>query len=127
MKECKPDRDRRTVSLDLSEGENVVYEITVTGARGVFSIVDQKGRVILKPDQDDPQTSYRRRWPRDDDAVDVQLHVHLLAMSFFQATRYDLVIEHRDGSGNVLEVLKDCEFASTDPSEWDVEPFKILV
>ncbi len=115
--------------LKLSQGEFILYELTVEGAHGVFALVDESDVMIFShADWPTPQSNYQRNWPKNAGEVPQQGEVfHTMGLHFITAVKYDYRVSRRAKDGSLLELIKDCTFQSQDPRDDFFEPLHIFV
>ena len=117
------------VEVNLSGGEYIDYSLTVSGARGAFSLTDGKKRVVMM-DSDWPasQRTFHRRWPLDTPQAPPEASVmHTLTFSFFTAFKYSYVASLCSADGKVLRIIKDMDFESQNPLDTTLISHVILV
>ena len=85
--------ETKAISLKLSDlynGEYLLYRLKVWGSQGIFSIVDEKSRVLMKySDFPNSQQEYLLKWPKTPADIPAEKDIiYTLAVSFMKATKY---------------------------------------
>ena len=116
-------------SSDLLNGEHLVYKLKVLGAQGIFSIVDEKSRILLKStDFPVPQAEYSRVWPASPLEIPAEKDmIYTLVVSFSKATKYTYSIEHHKADGSGPTTLKSIDFESQNIADSDYNTLRILL
>jgi hypothetical protein len=123
--------ETKAISLklsDLNNGEYLLYKLKVWGAQGIFSIVDEKNRVLMKStDFFNSQQDYTRKWPQTPADIPIEKDViYTLVVSFSSATKYSYVVEHHKSDSSLPVVLKDIDFESTNATDTDYNTLRVL-
>ena len=123
--------ETKAISLklsDLKRGEYLLYKLKVWGAKGIFSIVDEKGRVLMKNnDYPDLQQDYLRKWPKTPADLPAEHDiVYTLVVSFIAATKYSYVVELVKEDGYLSEVIKNIDFESENTGDSDYNTLRVL-
>jgi hypothetical protein len=124
-------KEMKAISLklsDLNNGEYLLYKLKVWGAQGIFSIVDEKSRVIMKStDFPNPQQDYSRKWPITPADIPPEKDIiHTLVISFNTATKYSYTIEHYKAKGSLPVTLKSIDFESENAMDSDYNTLRML-
>ena len=124
--------ETRAISLkstDLLNGEHLVYKLKVMGSQGIFSIVDEKSRILLKStDFPVPQAEYSRVWPASPQDIPPEKDlIYTLVVSFSKATKYTYSIEHHKADGSVPTTLKSIDFESKNVTDSDYNTLRVLL
>lgn len=121
----------KTVSLnlsDLNKGEYLLYKLKACEGKGIFSIVDEKSRVLMKsPDAFDSQQDYLLKWPRT--LADIPPEndiIYTLVMFFNKSKKYSYIVEHHKANGSFPVILKDIDFESENPADSDYNTLRVL-
>jgi hypothetical protein len=123
--------ETRAISLklsDLKKGEYLVYKLKVWGGQGIFSIVDEKSRVLMKnTDFHETEYDYKRKWP--DTPADIPAErdiIYTLVVSFSTARKYSYVVELYKGDGSSPVILKNLDFESQNTTDSDYNTLRVL-
>jgi hypothetical protein len=113
--------EKSAVSLDVTNGETLVYRMTVRGPRPIFALKDSVTNVVLlsnasPPKSVTPNTVFERKWPLDNDLT-ADNSSHTMAMGFLGAVQYDYVVEHRDDQDQLIETLIDITYKADAPED----------
>ncbi|MGD1046694.1 MAG: hypothetical protein ABR936_15405 [Bacteroidota bacterium] len=123
--------ETKVISLklsDLNNGEYLLYRLKVWGAQGIFSIVDEKSRVIMKStDFPNPQQDYSRKWPKTPEEIPAEKDIiYTLVISFNMATKYSYIVEHYKADGSLPVTLKSIDFESKNVVDSDYNTLRVL-
>lgn len=115
-------------STDLQNGAYLMYKLKVCGAQGIFSIVDEKSRILLKStDFAVPQEEYTCKWPTTPKDIPPEKDIiYTLVVSFSKATKYTYNIEYFKPGGSVPVTLKSIDFESQKNTDSDYNTLRIL-
>jgi hypothetical protein len=113
---------------DLNKGEYLLYKLKVWGAQGIFCIVDEKGRILIKStDFPNPQQDYLRKWPITPQDIPAEKDIiYTLVVSFSNATKYTYIIEYFKADGSLPITLKNIDFESKNVADSDYNTLRIL-
>jgi predicted class III extradiol MEMO1 family dioxygenase len=116
-------------SSDLLRGEYLVYKLKVWGAQGIFSIVDEKSRILIKStDFPHSQQEYSRKWPTAPQEIPPEKDIiYTLVVSFNKATKYTYSIEYHKADGSSPVTLKSIDFESQNISDSDYNTLRVLL
>lgn len=123
--------ETKAISLklsDLKNGEYLLYKLKVWGAKGIFSVVDEKGRVLMK-NNDYPglDQDYVRKWPKTPTDIPVENDIiYTLVVSFVAATKYSYIVELVRENGALSEVIKNIDFESENAGDSDYNTLRVL-
>jgi hypothetical protein len=122
----------KAISLNLSDlynGEYLLYKLKVWGAQGIFSIVDEKSRVLIKnSDFLNSQEDYVRKWPKSPADIPAEKDIiYTLVVSFMKATKYSYVVEQHKTDGSLPIILKSLDFESENTTDSDYNTLRILL
>ena len=122
----------KAISLKLSDlynGEYLMYKLKVWGAQGIFSIVDEKSRVLIKnTDFLNSQEDYVRKWPKSPADIPAEKDIiYTLVVSFMKATKYSYVVEQHKTDGSLPIILKSLDFESENATDSDYNTLRILL
>jgi hypothetical protein len=114
---------------DLKQGEYLLYKLKVWGSQGIFSIVDEKSRILLKSsDFPGPQQDYIRKWPSTPEEIPAEKDlIYTLVVSFIKAKKYTFVVEHVKADGSLPVVLKNIDYESEKATDSDYNTLRILL
>lgn len=123
--------ETRAISLklsDLKKGEYLVYKLKVWGGQGIFSIVDEKSRVLMKnTDFHETEYDYMRKWPVTPADIPAERDIiYTLVVSFSTATKYSYVVELYKGDGSSPVILKNLDFESQNTTDSDYNTLRVL-
>jgi hypothetical protein len=123
--------ETKAISLklsDLNNGEYLLYKLKVWGAQGIFSIVDEKSRVIMKStDFPNPQRDYSRKWPKTPADIPAERDIiYTLVISFNMATKYSYAVEYYKVDGSLPITLKSIDFESENVVDSDYNTLRVL-
>jgi hypothetical protein len=123
--------ETKAISLklsDLNNGEYLFYKLKVWGTRGIFSIVDEKSRVIMKsPQFPNSQQDYSCKWPKTPEDIPAERDIiHTLVISFYEATKYSYAVEHHKADGSLPVTIKSIDYESDDAVDSDYNTLRIL-
>ena len=109
------------VFLDVTNGEQLNYRVTVKGATPVFTLVDSQTNKLLMSNKDtpvatSPSVTYERKWPLPADQI-LQVTGHTMGFHFLAAISYRYEVERRFEDGT-SEVLIDITYSSKAPEDW---------
>lgn len=125
-RKCLPDADKLTATVNLTAGQNLLYEVTPQGAQPIFSLVDQHGHVVLS-DADQPQGSvYRVRWPGTHPVHFPDDLNHVLGLHFIAAVEYQFRATVCAADNQPISVRKNCTYSSTTPTDKWFVPLRIF-
>jgi hypothetical protein len=124
--------ETKAISLklsDLNNGEYLLYRLKVEGSQAIFSIVDEKSRVLMKySDFASPQQEYLRKWPKTPADIPAEKDIiYTLAVSFMKATKYSYAVEHYKADGSIPVVIKSIDFESQKTLDSDYNTLRILL
>ena len=116
------------VRLDLTHDEYLLYYIEVTGAKGIFALLDNKNRLIFsQEDWPSPQKIYQRKWPQKPAEVPPENDfTQAMGFHFITTLKYIYKVTRHASDGTPLEVLKDCVYESNDPRDSYFESLRIF-
>ena len=122
----------KAISLKLSDlynGEYLMYKLKVWGAQGIFSIVDEKSRVLIKnTDFLNSQEDYVRKWPKSPADIPAEKDIiYTLVVYFMKATKYSYVVEQHKTDGSLPIILKSLDFESENATDSDYNTLRILL
>ena len=104
------------VTVDVTNGERLRYQITTRGAAPIFSLEDAGVEQILLTQDDEPASTvpltHQRRWPRRGDEI-VTLSDHVLSLSFLAAVQYTYKVDLLARGGAVKDAVIDMDFIAT--------------
>ena len=114
---------------NLRNGEYLLYRLKVWGNRGVFSLVDNEKKVLMKDtDFPDPQQEFVCIWPKKKNEIEEEKDLlHTLSLSFATASKYTFSVQHHKTDGSQVEVLEDIDFESNDTKDEDSTAFRVVV
>jgi hypothetical protein len=123
--------ETKSISLklsDLNNGEYLLYKLKVWGTQGIFSIVDEKSRVIMKStDYPNPQQDYICKWPKTPTDIPAEKDIiYTLVVSFGSAKKYSYLVELYQPDGSLPVTLKNIDFESEDAVDSDYNTLRIL-
>lgn len=131
-----PGRNRSSVTVDVSGGEYLAYEVCIVGAGGAqndailvslhrddLDDIDGKKNVILDEDQEVSAACRAVDWP--DESAWVGLYAHTLVLTFARAVEYRYRVKLMDDNGNVKTWVKDCRYKRS--SQEDVKRVRLMV
>jgi hypothetical protein len=123
--------ETKAVSLkfsDLNKGEYLLYKLKVWGTQGIFSIVDEKSRILIKSTEfPNPQQEYSRKWPNTQGDIPAEKDIiYTLVVSFNKATKYTYIVEHFKVDGSFPITLKSIDFESKNAADSDYNTLRIL-
>lgn len=116
-----PRKESVAVFVNVSGGDFLLYRVTVSGVRPIFTLVDSEVNVLLLSNKDTPVTNsplvYERHWPSPADSREAVTN-HSLGMNFFAAPiTYTYFVEHHLANGSVV-LVGDIDFTSSTPDDW---------
>ncbi|RPI03352.1 MAG: hypothetical protein EHM64_12405 [Ignavibacteriae bacterium] len=114
---------------DLKNGEYLLYKLKVWGPQGMFSIVDEKSRIILKQtDYFSPEHVYTRKWPKDPEDIPAEKDIiYTLMVSFRKAAKYSYDVELYRPDRLLPVTLKSIDFESTNARDSDYNTLRVLL
>ena len=123
--------ETKAISLkltDLRNGEYLLYKLKVRGAKGIFSVVDEKGRVLMKNnDYADPEQEYLSKWPKTPADIPTENDIiYTLAVSFATATKYSYVVELVQENGSFSKTIKNIDLESENAGDSDYNTLRVL-
>ena len=123
--------ETKAISLkfeDLNKGEYLLYKLKVCGAQGIFSIVDEKSRTLIKSTEfPNPQQDYLRKWPNAQEDIPAEKDIiYTLVVSFNKATKYTYIVEHHKADGSTPVTIKNIDFESMSSTDSDYNTLRIL-
>ncbi len=89
------------VTVDRRSGEYLLYKITALGSTPMFTLADDRGRMIMTSQGVPPQMNYQRKWPRspDDDPVPrINEHAMIGLMGLVTQYTYEVELHRQDDS-----------------------------
>jgi hypothetical protein len=118
---------KMAVQLDVTNGETILYQVSFTGAQGVFAIVDQHGVIILDNSKPTAPGTFEVRWPGPNDNVKIPDDLnHVLGMHFISAVTYTYKVNRCDAAKNPIEDLKDCTYTRSAQTDSFFVPLRIF-
>jgi hypothetical protein len=108
--------EKSAVFLNFKNGERLRYRLKVEGAAPIFALASSH-RPLWNSGDSAPSSTYERVWPKDESEIDADNDTLTFAVSFISATKFTLTVERIDKSGNVVEVVKNKDYQSTDASD----------
>jgi hypothetical protein len=115
------------VKVRVSQGEYLFFRLTTQGAEPIFTFACQhKARVSEHQFPGHPKKVYEWTWSKSGDESDLKNDVYAITMSFIAAIRYTLLVEHRDSSDALIDLLKDIDYESTHPTDNFTETLRVL-
>lgn len=115
------------VRVRVSQGEYLFFRMTVKGAEPIFTFACQhKARISEHEFSGHPKKVYEWTWSKNGDDSDLKNDVYAITMSFITTLRYTLVVEHRDSSDALIDLLKDIDYESNHPTDNFTETLRIL-
>lgn len=115
------------VKVRVSQGQHLFFRLTAQGAEPIFSFLCQDKRRLSAPEvPGHPKKVYEWTWSKNGNESDRTSDVYGVTMSFFTATRYTLLVEHRDSDGTLIDLLKDIDYESNHPTDNFTETLRIL-
>lgn len=110
-------KDAAAVVLD--EGDFLIYEVTVQGAKANFTLTDTTDPddpITLMSDTDAPAVTFpdvifRRRWPRLDDVVSIDRD-HVLGVVHLKGDKYTYKVTRHHANKDT--VILDIDYAGED-------------
>jgi hypothetical protein len=123
--------ETKAISLKLSDlrnGEYLLYKLKVWGAKGIFSVVDEKGRILMKNnDYPDQEQDYVRKWPKTPADIPAENDIiYTLAVSFNAATKYSYVVELVNENESLSKTIKNIDFESDNAGDSDYNTLRVL-
>jgi hypothetical protein len=123
--------ETKAISLkfsDLNKGEFLLYKLKVWGNQGIFSIVDEKSRTLIKSTEfPNPQDDYLRKWPNAQEDIPAEKDIiYTLVVSFNKATKYTYIVEHHKADGSTPVTIKNIDFESMNSTDSDYNTLRIL-
>jgi hypothetical protein len=114
---------------DLNNGDYLLYKLKVWGTQGIFSIVDEKNRVLIKStDFYSSQKDYSCKWPMTPADIPTEKDIiYTLVISFNTATKYTYVVEHYKMDGSFPVTLKNIDFESENATDSDYNTLRVLL
>jgi hypothetical protein len=112
------------VKVDLNS-EHLHYFIKAKGATPIFNLSCKHRTLWSERDFGPPAMNYERVWPKEAGEVDAPEDEYSVSISFFAATDYSLRVERHDSAHEVLELVKDVDYTSTDSQDLFVEAFRV--
>jgi hypothetical protein len=124
--------ETKAISLNLSDlknGEYLLYKLKVWGSQGIFSIVDEKNRILLKStDFPGPQQDYIRKWPISPAEIPKENDIiYTLVVSFINAQKYNFVVELNKADGSQPVTLKNIDYESEKATDSDYNTLRVLL
>jgi hypothetical protein len=124
--------ETKAISLNLSDlknGDYLLYKLKVWGSQGIFSIVDEKNRILLKStDFPGPQQDYTRKWPISPAEIPAESDmIYTLVVSFIKAQKYNFVVELNKADGSQPVTLKNIDYESEKATDSDYNTLRILL
>lgn len=115
------------VKVRVSQGEYLFFRLTVQGTMPIFTFACQhKARISEHEFPDHPKKVYEWVWSKNGDESDLKNDVYAITMSFIAATKYTLLVEHRNADDTLIDLLKDIDYESTNPTDNFTETLRIL-
>ena len=108
------------VFLEASEGEHLLYRVTVRGVSPIFTLVDSQVNRLLLSHKNAPVSEmplvFERRWPLPTDQT-LQVSSHAVGFQFLGAPisyRYEV---ERIGPNGTSESIMDITYSSDTPTD----------
>lgn len=109
------------VIVDASNGESLLYRVTVEGAtKGIFTLIDARTQQLLMSSKDAPHSTtpdfaYEREWPKPVDNASSSTS-HTMGFQFLGVRKYRYeVIHHRQDGSDVT--LMDIEYVPSSDTD----------
>lgn len=104
------------VLVDGEAGEFLLYKMTALGDTPLFSLADDRGRIIMTSQGVPPQMNYERRWPinPDDDPVPAESD-HSMVGLMPLVTKYTYKVELHKRDGSLKRVIIHSEYDRVEP------------
>jgi hypothetical protein len=123
--------ETKAISLkfsDLNRGEYLLYKLKVWGAQGIFSIVDEKSRILIKSSEyPNPQQEYSCKWPNTQGDIPAEKDIiYTLVVYFNKAAKYTYIVEQFKADGSLPVTLKNIDFESKNASDSDYNTLRVL-
>ena len=108
------------VFLEASEGEHLVYRVTVKGVSPIFTLVDSEVNRLLMSHKTPPVSTmplvFERRWPLPTDQT-LQVSSHTTGFQFLGAPiSYKYEVERMRASGTSESII-DITYSSDTPTD----------
>ena len=109
------------VFLDATEGEHLLYRVTVRGVSPIFTLVDSQANRLLMSHKDQPVSTtpsvvFERRWPLPPDQT-LQVSSHTMGFQFLGAPiSYKYEVERIRSTGT-SELIMDITYSSNIPTD----------
>jgi len=123
--------ETKAISLklsDLNNGDYLLYKLKVCGEHGIFSLMDEKNRVLMENiDFPSLQQDYISKWPKTPADIPKENDIiHTLGISFNMAKKYSYVVEHVKANGSAPEIIKNIDFESDNAKDSDYNTLRVL-
>ena len=109
------------VFLDATEGEHLLYRVTVKGVSPIFTLVDSQLNRLLLSHKDAPVATmplvvFERRWPKPTDHT-LQVSSHTMGFQFLGAPiSYKYEVQRIRASGTIESII-DITYSSNTPTD----------
>lgn len=108
------------VFLEASEGEHLLYRVTVKGVSPIFTLVDSQVNRLLLSHKDPPVSTnplvFQRRWPLPTDQT-LQVSSHTLGLQFLGAPiSYKYEVQRMQANGTSESII-DITYSSDTPTD----------
>jgi hypothetical protein len=123
--------ETKAVSLklsDLKNGEYLLYKLKAWGPEAIFSIVDEKNRILMKnTDFRNQQHDFSYKWPSTPADIPSEKDIiYTLVVSFKSATKYSYNVELHKADGSSPVTLKSLDFESEKATDSDYNTLRVL-
>jgi len=105
------------VPVNLSGNEHLHYFITAKGATPIFSLACQHKTLWSEQTFGAPAMNYDRVWPLNPGEADAKRDEYVFLISFAAALKYTFRLERHSAGHQVLEVMEDIDYESSDHSD----------
>lgn len=114
---------------NLRNGEYLLYRLKVWGSRGVFSLVENEKKFLMRDtDFPAPRQEFVCIWPKRKNEIEEEKDLlHTLSLSFATARKYNFSIQHHKTDGSQIELLQDIDFESDDTKDEDSTALRVVI
>ena len=116
------------VFLEASEGEHLLYRVTVKGVSPIFTLVDTQVNRLLLSHKDAPVSTdpvvFERRWPLPTDQT-LQVSSHTLGLQFLGAPiTYRYEVQQIRANGASVSII-DITYSSNIPTDFFFQALQV--
>jgi len=119
--------DDNSVLVRLDQGQYLFFRMTAQGAEPIFTFAcKHRARLSASQFSGHPKQVYEWTWGRGSNTADAADDMYVVSMLFITAIKYTLRVELRDENDQVLNLIKDIDYESQEPTDHFTETLRIF-